>query len=119
MFYTLILFVVSLIAEVLLLNFLSPLNSDETINFVNTILFSLNTGVLIGSIYALILFLIYWLIKAYDEIIYKNFYRRAFFVGVSVALTLFLKLIGSLDYLIVLGLVIIIICLEIILSKRD
>ena len=119
MFYTLIIFIISGIIEALLFIFLSPLDNEGRINYLNAILFSLNTGLLIGSLYALFLFFVYWLMKAYDEIILKNFYRRAIFVGSLVAIILFLKLINALDYLIIVGLVVVVICLEIILSRKE
>lgn len=117
-FYTLIIFIVSLILEFILINLLSPIDEQNKVNLLNAIIFSLNTGVLISSIYAMLLFFVYWILKAYDEIIYKNFYRRAILLGIIVAISLFLKLIDALDYIILGGLIIIVLCTEIIVSRK-
>ncbi len=117
-FYTFIAFIVSFLVEIYLINFLSPYNPDNQINLLNAFLFSINTGFLIATIYALLLFFVYWLLKAYDEIIYKSFYRRALLLWILVSTCLFLRLIGSLDLVIVTGLIIVVLCAELIYSKK-
>jgi len=119
MFFSLIIFIASFIVEVLILFFLYPDNSDGTINHFFVILFSLNTGVLFGAFYSLVLIFVYWILKAYDDIRERAFIRRSVLFGILVFLSVLLKLYSLLDIYITIGMVIVLVCLEFILSRKD
>lgn len=119
MFFSLIVFIASLIIEAIILVFFAPENSDGSINHLFIILFSLNTGVLFGAFYSLVLIFVYWLLHAYQDIRERSFIRRSILFGVFVFLCVILKLYNILDFYIIGGILIVFISLEFILSKRE
>lgn len=119
MFIDIIVFIVSLIAEILILTFLSPSDTTGSLNHFSILLLSVNTGVLVGSIYLLLLFLVYWLIKAYDDIKKRVFIRRSVMLGLFVTIALLLKMYSIIDVYILIGLVVVFIATEVIVSQRN
>lgn len=119
MFFSLIIFIASIIIEAIILFMFSPDNSDGSINHIFIILFSINTGILFGAFYALMLIFVYWFLKAYDDIRERSFIRRSILFGGFVFLCVLLKLYSILDIYIFIGTLISFISLEFILSKRE
>ena len=119
MFFSLIVFIASLIIEAIILLFFAPENSDGSINHIFVILFSLNTGVLFGAFYSLILIFVYWLLHAYQDIRERSFIRRSILFGIFVFLCALLKLYGILDIYIIGGILVVFVSLGFILSKRE
>ena len=118
MFIGIIVFIVSLIAEIAILFFLSPKDTSGALNHLSIFLLSLNTGILLGSLYLLLLFLTYWLIKAYDDIKKKLFVRRSVLLGLFVFITLMLRMYSILDVYILFGLAVTFIAIEVIASQK-
>lgn len=119
MFIGIIVFIISLIAEIAIFYFLSPSDTEGNLNHLSIILLSVNTGILVGSIYLLLLFLVYWLIKAYDDIKKRVFVRRSILLGVFVTISLLLKMYSIIDVYIFVGLAITFIAVEVIASQRN
>jgi len=118
MFATLILFVISLISEGLMLYFASPEKPSGAINHLAIILFSLNTGVLLGTLFTLILFLVFFAMKAYEEIQNKSFIRRGAIFGLFITLLLIGKFYGVLDKYLIGFLAITMVAFEVIMSRE-
>lgn len=118
MFFSLLIFVASLIVEFLILFFSSPDNPDGEINHFFVILFSLNTGVLFGALYSLLLILVYWFLQAYHDLYERIFIRRSIFFGIFVFLIVLLKLYAILDFYLIMGMIVVFFCVEIITSYK-
>jgi hypothetical protein len=110
-FYTIVVFIISIVLQIILFLFLSPYSESE-LNYINIMIFSLNIGVLIGSLFSIILFFAYWVLGAYKEIIYKSFLRRSVLLGLWTSINLFLRMIDLLDYILFGGIILSFIILE-------
>jgi hypothetical protein len=117
MFLMLVVFIVSLILEVMLLTFIPP-EQDGKFNHFAILFFSVNTGVLLGVIYSFILLAFYITIKAYSDLQRRAFIRRSILFGSFVSIFLLLKIYGFFDTYVMVLSVIIYIALELILSPK-
>ncbi|GIW57379.1 MAG: hypothetical protein KatS3mg083_324 [Candidatus Dojkabacteria bacterium] len=78
MFVALLLFFASLIVELLIVFLFNPIDDNGSLNLTNILIFGLNTGLLLGSLFALLQVLVYGYLSMYDEIASKVYIRRAF-----------------------------------------
>jgi uncharacterized membrane protein len=118
MFYNLLIFVGSLILEAVIVFAVSPENPDGSVNHLFAILFALNTGLVFSSFYSLVLFFIYWVMKAYEDIKKRIFISRAMVFGLFVTICTLLKIYDLLDLTIGIALVIALIAVEAIMTFR-
>ncbi|MFW5719834.1 MAG: hypothetical protein ACOCXT_02280 [Candidatus Dojkabacteria bacterium] len=118
MFITLLILLVSLISEILIILLLPPFINDSP-NHIAIILLSLNTGLLLGSIFNCLLIGIYLLLKEYSELSSRAFIRRSILFGVFICLVLLARLYALLDVFMLIFLAIIGVALELILSQRN
>lgn len=114
MFYGIITFVISLITLSAIFFVVSPFDNSGQINPYLAFLISVNFGVLVGSFFMLMLFFVYWLLRAYDDIEKKAFYRRSITFGAYIFVITLLQIYSVLDIPIAIALFVAYICFEII-----
>jgi hypothetical protein len=117
MFIIIILFALSLVLEVMMLFLTNPETASGTVNHLFVILFSVNTGILVGTLYCFLLLGFYFVIKAYSELQNRAFIRRGALLGIFVASILLFKLYNFLDAFIFGFLVLVCVGLELVLSQ--
>lgn len=118
MFGMFIALALSLIVEVLLIFFTSPLLQSNTVNHFVVIPFAINTGIIFGILTSLTLIFLYIKLQAYQELQNKTFLRRGILLGFTVTLVILAKLYEVLDVFVLLFLAIIIAVIDFILAKK-
>ncbi len=118
MFVALLLFFASLIVELLIVFLFNPIDDNGSLNLTNILIFGLNTGLLLGSLFALLQVLVYGYLSMYDEIASKVYIRRSFIFGILIFLLVLLKVYGVLDWQIALALVIASSIFEILIAHK-
>ncbi len=118
MFIALLLFFASFLVELLIVFLFNPINKDESLNFHYILIFAFNTGLLLGSLFALLQVLVYGYLYMYEEIASKVYIRRSFIFGILVFLLVLLKIYGMLDWQIAFALVIASSIFEIMVSNK-
>jgi hypothetical protein len=97
----------------------SPVSSNGALNHSSIILFSINSGLLLGSLYCFVLLGFYLLIKAYTELQRRSFVRRGALFGVFVTSLLLFKLYNFLDLFIAGFLILVFVAADLILSQKN
>ncbi len=116
MFTAFLIFLFSAIVEIAVILLMSPIGSNEKINHVAVFLFSINSGVLLGTLYGLLLIFLYWLLGSSQDLQRKTFKRRSIMLGIFVSLFLLLKIYSLMDTFIVALMTFTFIAIDVILS---
>jgi hypothetical protein len=119
MFAIIILFFLSFILEIMLFILTSPDAATGQINHLFVIVFSINSGVLMGTMYCFLLLGFYLFAKAQSELQNKAFVRRGVLFGILISTILLFKLYEFLDYFILTFLILVFIASELILSQKS
>jgi hypothetical protein len=119
MFGLILVFFVSFMLEIVLFTLTSPVSASGGINHLATILFALNSGLLLGTLYCFILLGLYIAFKAYNELQRRSFIRRGALFGVLVISLLLFKLYGLLDVFIAVFSLIVFVAIDIIFSQKS
>jgi hypothetical protein len=118
MFILLLVFVLSFVVEVLLFLFTSPLHTSNVLSHLPIIFFSLNTGIVLGTLLSLLLIIFYLKLDAYDELQSKSFLRRGLMFGILVSSLLLSKLYSILDIPVFILLLLIFIVSDVLFSRK-
>jgi hypothetical protein len=118
MFITLVVFIVSLIVELLIIFLLNPINHSGLLNNVHVFIFALNTSVLLGSLFAVLQVVAYWYLHLYEDIITKVYVKRAFVFGIFSFVLIMLKIYGILDIQVFAALFVVFSLFELLVSRN-
>jgi hypothetical protein len=118
MFINIIVFVLSLVAQIGLMTLIDPDKYTGVLYHIWNVVFAVNSGLVLGSFFSLISIFISFIFKSYYDLTNKLYFKRGVLFGLFISTALLLKFYNFFDKFIVIFLLIITIALDLIVIEE-